>query len=238
VETSGRFRSIAGGFVVDGAQTAGALVIDPSSIDMRRLFDEFERTPKWLDRDRVEQGAAMFRRYGPAVFSFAGVKTLLSYTESSIVKPLAFTGAYAGESALNRFMVTARFRIDTSEPGELAPGGAGRETAARVRIMPKVLRRRLLARPEWDLEARGTPISQSDVLITRMSSGLTPGLAMYLIGYRTSTREIESMMHYWRYVGHLLGGQPRWYPETDETWWRNEMGEKQSHFQPAEEFRR
>jgi hypothetical protein len=109
VETSGRFRSIAGGFVVDGAQTAGALVIDPSSIDMRRLFDEFERTPKWLDRDRVEQGAAMFRRYGPAVFSFAGVKTLLSYAESSIVKPLAFTGAYACDPALNRFIVTARF---------------------------------------------------------------------------------------------------------------------------------
>jgi hypothetical protein len=32
----------------------GALVIDRSLIDMRRLFDEFERTPKWLDRDRVE----------------------------------------------------------------------------------------------------------------------------------------------------------------------------------------
>jgi hypothetical protein len=142
VETSRRFRSISGGLVVDGAQAAGALMIDPSSIDMRGLFDESERTPKWLDRDRVEQGAAMFRRYGPAVFSFAGVKTLPSYTESSIVKPLAFTGAYAGDSALNR------------------------------------------------------------------------------------------------YVGHLLGVQPRWYPERDETWWRNEMGEKQSHFQPAEEFRR
>jgi hypothetical protein len=117
-------------------------MIDPSSTDMRRLFDEFERTPKWLDRDRVEQGAAMFRRYGPAVFSFAGVKTLPSHTESSIVKPLAFTGAYASDSALNR------------------------------------------------------------------------------------------------YVGHLLGVQRRWYPERDETWWRNEMGEKQSHFQPAEESRR
>jgi hypothetical protein len=96
-------------------------MIDPSSIDMRWLFDEFERTPKWLDRDRVKQGAAMFRRYGPAVFSFAGVKTLPSCTESSIVKPLAFSGAYAGDSPLNRFMVTARFRIDASEPGGLDP---------------------------------------------------------------------------------------------------------------------
>jgi hypothetical protein len=26
--------------------------------------------------------------------------------------------------------------------------------------------------------------------------------------------------------------------ERRETWWRNEMGDKQSHFKPAEQFRR
>ena len=181
---------------------------------MLRLFDEFERPPDWLDRGLVEQGAALFRRYGPAVFSFAGVETLLGYTESSIVKPLAFTGAYAGDAALNRFMETARFWIDVSEPGGLDPGGAGRATAMRVRIMHVFLRRRLLAHPDWDLAAWGMPISQSDALITLMSSSLTPGLAMHLMGFRTTRSEIEAMMHYWRYIGHLLGVQPRWYPET------------------------
>src|SRR5438270_666288 len=111
-------------------------------------------------------------------------------------------------------METARFWIDDSEPGGLEPGGAGRATAMRVRIMHVFLRRRLLAHPDWDLAAWGVPISQSDALITLMSSSLTPGLAMHLMGYRTSIREIEAMMHYWRYIGHLLGVQPRWYPET------------------------
>jgi hypothetical protein len=83
-----------------------------------------------------------------------------------------------------------------------------------VRIMHVFLRRRLLAHPDWDLAAWGVPISQSDALITLMSSSLTPGLAMHLMGYRTSISEIEAMMHYWRYIGHLLGVQPRWYPET------------------------
>jgi hypothetical protein len=133
-------------------------------------IDEFERPPEWLDRERIEHGAALFRRFGPAVFSFAGVETLLGYTESSIVKPLALTGAYAGDTALNRFMETARFWIDVSEPGGLDPGGAGRATAMRVRIMHVFLRRRLLAHPDWDLDAWGVPISQSDALITLMSS--------------------------------------------------------------------
>jgi hypothetical protein len=200
--------------MLDRAIAHGVDSVPDAPPSMRRLFDEFERPPEWLDQDLVERGAALFRRYGPAVFSFAGVETLLGYTESSIVKPLAFTGAYAGDSALNRFMETARFWIDVSEPGGLEPGGAGRATAMRVRIMHVFLRRRLLAHPDWDLDAWGVPISQSDALITLMSSSLTPGLAMHLMGYRTSIREIEAMMHYWRYIGHLLGVQPRWYPET------------------------
>ena len=200
--------------MLDQAIGRGVDSVTDAPDPMRRLFAEFERPPEWLDRALVEQGAALFRRYGPAVFSFAGVETLLGYTESSIVKPLAFTGAYARDTALNRFMETARFWIDVSEPGGVEPGGAGRATAMRVRIMHVFLRRRLLAHPDWDLAAWGVPISQSDALITLMSSSLTPGLAMHLMGYRTSLREIEAMMHYWRYIGHLLGVQPRWYPET------------------------
>src|SRR5258706_12002029 len=111
-------------------------------------------------------------------------------------------------------METARFWIDVSEPGGLETGGAGRATAVRVRIIHVFRGRRLRAHPDWDLAAWGVPISQSDALITLMSSSLTPGLAMHLMGFRTSRSEIETLMHYWRYIGHLLGVQPRWYPET------------------------
>jgi hypothetical protein len=181
---------------------------------MRRLFEEFERVPSWLDPAKVEQGAALFRRFGTAVFSFAGVETLLGCTESSIVKPLALTGGYAGDSALNRFMETARFWIDVSEPGGLDPGGAGRATAMRVRVMHVFIRRHITAHTEWRPDEWGVPTSQSDALITLMSSSVTPGLATHLMGFRTSRREIETLMHYWRYIGHLLGVRPRWYPET------------------------
>jgi hypothetical protein len=36
-------------------------------------------------------------------------------------------------------------------------------------------------------------------------------------------------------VERLQDRYPRW---RRETWWRNEMGDKQSHFKPAEQFRR
>jgi hypothetical protein len=192
------------------AHGVGSLPNVPAS--MVHLFEEFEHDPEWLDREMMERGASVFRRFGPSVFSFAGVETLLAYTENSVVKPLALTGAYAGDTALNRFMETARFWIDVSEAGGLEPGGAGRATALRVRIMHVFIRRRLMTHPEWDLDAWGMPISQSDALVTLMSSSYTPGLALHLLGYRTRVADIEAMMHFWRYVGHLLGVQPRWYP--------------------------
>jgi hypothetical protein len=200
--------------MLDQAIAHGVDSVPDAPESMRRLFAEFERAPSWLEPAEVEHGAALFRRFGPAVFSFAGVETLLGYTESSIVKPLALTGGYAGDSALNRFMETARFWIDVSEPGGLDAGGAGRATAMRVRVMHVFIRRHIVNHPEWRLDEWGVPISQSDALITLLSSSLTPGLAMHLMGYRTSRREIETLMHYWRYIGHLLGVQPRWYPET------------------------
>jgi hypothetical protein len=213
-EVYGTHGSAEGRRMLDRAIAHGVGAVPDAPESMRRLFEEFERAPTWLDPAKVEQGAALFRRFGPAVFSFAGVETLLGYTENSIVKPLALTGGYAGDSALNRFMETARFWIDVSEPGGLDAGGAGRATAMRVRVMHVFIRRHIVNHPEWRLEEWGVPISQSDALITLMSSSVTPGLAMHLMGFRTTRREIETLMHYWRYIGHLLGVQPRWYPQS------------------------
>jgi len=179
-----------------------------------RLFAELEQAPAWLDPAQVALGARVFRRYGTRLFSFAGAITLHGYRESSVAKPLALTGAYTGESARRRFLETAAFWVDVSDPGGLDPGGAGRAAALRVRLMHVFVRRRLLAHPEWDLDAWGVPISQGDALLTLMGGSFLPGYLMRVMGYRTSREEIEAMMHFWRYVGHLMGVTPRFYPHS------------------------
>jgi hypothetical protein len=186
-------------------------VPDPPA-SMLRLFEEFEKDPPWVDHDLVERGAFLFRRCGPSVFSFQGVATLMAYTENSIVQPLSMTGKYAGDAALNRFMETARFWIDVSDPGGTGPGAPGRATAMRVRIMHVFLRQRITRHPGWDLAAWGKPISQAEATITLLSSGFGTGVGMHKLGYRSTTADTEALMHFWRYVGHLMGVQPRWYP--------------------------
>jgi hypothetical protein len=200
--------------MLDRALEHGVASVPNAPASLVRLFEEFEREPGWLDHDLVERGARVFRRFGPAVFSYAGVTTLEMYSESSIAKPLSLAGGYAGDRAHHRFMETARFWIDVSDPGGLQRNAAGRAAAMRVRIMHVFIRRRLMSHPEWDLEAWGVPISQSDALLTLMGGSISPGLGLWLMGYQTSKRDIEALLHFWRYVGHLMGVQPRWYPSS------------------------
>lgn len=198
--------------ILDQALEGGIESVPDAPASMVRLFEEFEMDPPWVDHDLVERGAFLFRRCGPSVFSFEGVGTLLAYTENPIVQPLSMTGKYAGDAALHRFMETARFWIDVSDPGGTKPGAAGRATAMRVRIMHVFLRQRITRHPQWDLAAWGKPINQAEATITLLSGGFAAGLGMHKLGYRSTTADTEAMMHFWRYVGHLMGVQPRWYP--------------------------
>lgn len=205
---------VKGRAMLDLALEKGLDAVPDAPESMRRLFLERENSPSWLNQGMVEQGAKVFRRYGPELFEYFGAITLNGYNNNSVVKPLVLTGAYAGESAKSRFLETAAFWVDVSEPGGLAPGGAGWKTTMRVRIMHVFVRRRLLQHPEWRLQDWGVPISQGDALITLMAGCVAPGFALRIAGFRTSGDDILAMMHFWRYIGYLMGVQPRWYPET------------------------
>jgi hypothetical protein len=198
--------------LLDRALEHGIDAVPEAPPSMRRLFAEFETPPTWLEPALVEQGARVFRRWGTAVFKFATASTLEMYTESSIAKPLSLSGGYTGNRAHHRQLETVRFWIDVSDPGGLDPGGPGRATAMRVRIMHVFIRRRLLDHPEWDLDAWGAPISVADATLTLMGGSVVPGLSLWSAGHQTTIREIEALLHFWRYVGHLLGVQPDWYP--------------------------
>lgn len=198
--------------MLDQAIEHGIDSVPDAPQSMRALFDEFETPPPWLDGELVARGAKVFRRWGTAVFKFATASTLEMYTESSIAKPLALSGGYTGGRAHHRQLETVRFWIDVSDPGGLDAGGPGRATAMRVRIMHVFIRRRLMKHPEWDLDSWGAPISVADATLTLMGGSVVPGLSLWTAGHQTTISEIEALLHFWRYVGHLLGVQPDWYP--------------------------
>lgn len=207
---------VKGRAMLDLALEKGVDAVPDAPESMKRLFAEREKAPEWLDIAMVRQGAKVFRRFGPKLFNFFGAITLEGYINNSVVKPLILTGAYAGEGTRSRFLETAAFWIDVSEPAGLEPGGDGWKTTMRVRIMHVFVRRRLMSHPEWKMDDWGVPISQADALVTLMAGCVAPGYFLRVAGFRTSKEDILAMMHFWRYVGYLMGVQPPWYPETVE----------------------
>jgi hypothetical protein len=200
--------------LLDQALEHGIGSVPDAPASMKTLFGEFEQAPDWVNPEQLEKGARVFRRYGTSVFSFATTSTLEMYSESSVAKPLSLSGGYAGEAAHKRQLETVRFWIDVSEPGGLDPGARGRATAMRVRVMHVFIRRRLLKHPEWDSEAWGMPISIGDATMTLIGGATIPGLALWSAGHQTTIKEIEALLHFWRYIGHLLGVQPDFYPRN------------------------
>ncbi len=199
--------------MLDAALTDGIDSLTDAPDAMRELFAEFETVPDWVQRELVEQGAAIWRRWGTMLFSFAGAETLEIYTEAAVATPLSLAGGYAGDNALRRFLETCRFWIDVSEPGALlTPGSKGRATALKVRVMHVSVRARVEQHPEWNTETWGLPISQGYMLLTLLAGSVTPGLALWSLGYHTTPTEIRALLHFQKYMGHLLGVRVRWYP--------------------------
>ncbi|WP_024795786.1 oxygenase MpaB family protein [Tomitella biformata] len=182
---------------------------------MKTLFREFEDVPAWVDPDLVEAGAAVWRRWGTMLFSVAGATTLEIYTEAAVATPLSLAGGYAGDNALRRFLETAKFWIDLSQPGALlTPGSQGRATAMMVRVMHVNVRRRVAEHPEWRAEDWGLPISQAYMLLTLIGGSVAPAVALWPLGYQTTPTDMRALLHFQRYMGYLLGIRTKWYPES------------------------
>ncbi|WP_067677783.1 oxygenase MpaB family protein [Nocardia miyunensis] len=201
--------------MLNQALKTGIATVPDAPEAMRELFAEFETVPDWVRPELVEQGAAIWRRWGTMLFSFAGAETLEMYTESAVATPLSLAGGYAGDSALRRFLETCRFWMDVSQPGGLLTLGAqGRATALRVRIMHVSVRARVAEHPEWEIDRWGLPISQTYQLLTLLGGSVTPGLGLWALGYQTTPSEIRALLHFQKYMGYLLGVRVAWYPET------------------------
>jgi ER-bound oxygenase mpaB/B'/Rubber oxygenase, catalytic domain len=140
--------------------------------------------------------------------------TFNGYALETIATPLALTGAYTGGTAFGRYLETSRLWTDTTEPGAMRPGGAGRRSAVLVRVLHSIIRHTLLPHPEWNRDKLGVPISQFGMFGTLLLSSFAPGQQLKLLGYLPTDDDIAAMMHHWHYVGYLMGFEPPWYPET------------------------
>ena len=201
--------------LLDQACDHGIESVPDAPESMKALFAELETVPDWVDRDLVEKGAAVWRRWGTMLYNVAGVITLEIYTEGAVAMPLSLAGGYAGDNALRRFLETCKFWIDVSQPGALFEiGSQARKTAMQVRVMHVAVRKRVGEHPEWNHEAWGLPISQMYEQMTQIGGAVAPAMSLWLVGVQTTPSEMRALIHFNRYMGHLLGVMPSWPTNT------------------------
>ncbi|WP_343232138.1 oxygenase MpaB family protein [Mycolicibacterium sp. CBMA 361] len=183
---------------------------------MRALFAEFDAVPDWVDPELVEQGAAVWRRWGYDMGSIANAGTMDTYTEGWLAVPLSLAGGYSGQGAMHRHLETSRWWLECARPGAtLDRFSQARHITMKIRIMHVSVRRGVSAHPEWDRERWGEPISQSEMLLTLIAGSVAPALGLYAMGYLTSPAETRAVLHFCRYLGYLLGVQcDAIYPRT------------------------
>ena len=198
----------------------GVEAVEDPSPALIALFDQINSEPEWLDWDLLDRGARVFRRYGKELYPYFGMATFSGYRTPSVTRPLILTGAYTGNSALNRFWETCKHWTDTSEPGGMLRGNPGYLTSLRVRLLHCMIRSRIIGHAEWDRARFGVPISQFNMFSTLMAGSVIAGHDLRRLGYRTSDDDIVALMHLQRYIGHVMGVEPPWYPETAEDGYR------------------
>ncbi|WP_420041199.1 oxygenase MpaB family protein [Gordonia sp. MP11Mi] len=202
--------------LLDEALRVGVDNVPDAPESMRALFAEFETVPEWVDRELIEQGAAVWRRWGYSLGAVGNAGTMDTYTEASLAVPLSLSGGYAGASALHRYLETSRWWLEVCKPGAvLAPGSRAREVSLKVRVMHVSVRARVAEHPEWDATEHGLPISQSEMMLTLLGGSVGPGLGLCALGFLTSGKELRAVLHFNRYLGHLVGCRvDDMFPET------------------------
>ncbi len=155
--------------------------------------------------ERLQQGQELFDLFGPEILLILGSCSLpLAYAAGNGVQVVA-RARKLKEEPIRRLCDTAQMVINVMQPGGLAAGGIGWNSARKVRLIHALVRRHVQAdvlpwSPAW-----GTPINQEDMAGTLLtfSVGVLRGLRR--LGARIPSEQGDAYMHAWREVGRLLG---------------------------------
>ncbi|MEO5873782.1 MAG: oxygenase MpaB family protein [Streptosporangiaceae bacterium] len=179
------------------------------------LFAALDRTPDWVDRDRLDLAAHAYCRHPVTILLALSTASLVgSYVNGAAVEPLARTRRFTDQGAVRGFE-TANWVWATARPGGLDRFAPGFAATVRVRLIHAFVRHHILTGADWDAGELGHPINQADTAYTLIEFSLIPLRVMHAFGIRHTPAERDAVFHLFRYVGHLMGVDERILPETE-----------------------
>ncbi|NKY19230.1 DUF2236 domain-containing protein [Tsukamurella spumae] len=192
----------------------GIATVPEAPSEIREFFEEMEADPDWVDWDKVLLGGQLMRSGGADGFSVARDVALMGgYLFSGFNQTLLRTGALE-KGSNKRFAETSQWALDVIAPDGLRPGGVGYRSTLRVRFIHSMVRRHVTALPDWDAEAYGLPVNQTDMAATLVGALIAPVAVGMGLGILARPREYEAAAHLTRCVGRLMGVHDDFLPHS------------------------
>ncbi|MBI2764831.1 MAG: DUF2236 domain-containing protein [Chloroflexi bacterium] len=174
--------------------------------------------PDWADRDLILIGENVFSKYCSQIsLSLYSSVMAEGYLHWRMAHILHLT-ARLETNAFRRISETVQLVLDVMAPGGLGPGGAGIATVLRVRLMHAAIRHLITERARedpsiWD-SSWGTPISQRDLATVILGYSVLVIDDLASLGIKLSQTEEEGYLHAWCVVGHFIGVEREFLPQT------------------------
>ena len=177
--------------------------------DAPRLLRDFfadapQPDPDWLDYDAFGPGVQAFQRNSVAVLSAFVTGVLIDGFATMISKSFVQTGRIF-DNGVWRLRQNNRHQMEIFWPGGLERYGDGWKLSVRIRFVHAQIRRLMAETEEWDLGARGIPISSAHLGYAIACFAARTVKHSELLGARYSTEERASFHDVWRYAGYLMG---------------------------------
>ncbi|GAB98927.1 hypothetical protein GONAM_06_00370 [Gordonia namibiensis NBRC 108229] len=195
--------------LVDGIDS-----IDDAPAPLREFFTEVETVPDWVDPDLIEKGARVMRSGGAdGLYVARDVALLGGYQFAGFNQTLLRTGALE-KGSNTRFAETTQWATDVITENGLRPHGIGYQSTLRVRLIHAMVRRHVAALPDWEADAWGLPINQTDMAATLVGALVSPSLGVVMMGLVNRPSEYDAVAHLTRYAGWLLGVRDEFLPTS------------------------
>jgi hypothetical protein len=174
-------------------------------VPVRNYLLQSVELPPWADPEVIKAGEDVFWRFGPSIILTLTCYSLpFCYLGRNGVPVLAMTNRLASNPK-RRVVETAQMVVDCMSPGGLTiPGGRGRLTIQKVRLMHAAIRHLAPASPSWKPEY-GLPVNQEDLAGTLMSFSHIALDGLEKLGIALTDQDRLGYLHCWNVIGHMLG---------------------------------
>jgi len=193
---------------------------EPLPTELENFFNYIEQKPEWLDQRQIDEAVKFTHRLGiNNGFILRDLSLMAGYLYPGFNQPLILTGALKKQAG-TRLAETTKWWVDITEPQGLERLSTGFISTIYVRFIHALVRRQLKKSDRWDSEVWGVPLNQFDLAMTNLAFSSVVLLGIRALGVWPTKQETKSFLHFWRYVGWLMGIDEKWLIQSESEGWR------------------